>query len=447
MATEIIMPKAGMAMERGTIIQWLKQIGDPVEVGEPILEIETDKVSMEVEAEMTGYLISTLYEAGDEVEVISTIGYIGAKDEQVPAETKSSGTERVSGDSIPAPDALQTTPQPPSDEVNVSVKATPAARFQAKEAGIDISGVTPTGRWGEVRVADIKNATLPEAKAGTRPRVSSLARAEAERYGMDPSTVNGSGSGGRVLRQDVRDAAAKQESRRPLTAMRRTIAQRMVESHRTIPPVTLHKKVAVTALFSLREQINEEMSTMAQIQGLSIEKSNRLSLNPFFVRATALALRESPWMRTTLEDDFLVDHSDINIGIAVALEEGLLVPVLCNVDTLSLTEIHHQSLDLITRARDRKLTQEEMMGGVFSITNLGMFGISSFNPIINPPQTAILGINSAEEQLFLEEGQVRSRKMMNLSLTIDHRVIDGAQGAIFLQKLESYLTHPTHLLL
>lgn len=456
MATEIIMPKAGMAMERGTIIQWLKQPGDAIEVGEPILEIETDKVSMEVEAETAGYLIGTLYDAGDEVEVITTIGYIGEKGEQPPAAAESPLTGGDTGEGANTSEGAET-----------RVKATPAARFRAKEAGIDISGVTPSGKWGEVRAADVEAVSPRGTAGGPPPRVSSLARAEAERHGVDPATVEGSGPGGRVLQQDVLDAAERRRepvdasatagSPRPLTAMRRTIAQRMVESHRSIPPVTLNKKIDVTALFSLREQINRErnslehtkapQTTASQTTAPRGEKHNALSLNPFFVRATALALRESPWMRTTLEDDALVEHHDIHIGIAVALEEGLLVPVLRNADTLSLEEVHHTSAELITRARERKLTQDEMQGGVFSITNLGMFGISSFNPIINPPQTAILGINAAEEQLYLEDGQVKARKVMTLSLTIDHRVIDGAQGAIFLQKLEGYLTRPTRILL
>ncbi|TVR67167.1 MAG: 2-oxo acid dehydrogenase subunit E2 [Spirochaetaceae bacterium] len=430
MATEIIMPKAGMAMERGTIIQWLKKPGDRVEAGDPILEIETDKVSMEVEAETSGYILAVTHHEGEEVDVITTIGYIGEKGEVPPLAVDGLAPAGPAADG-PAATA------PESTEAHSRPRATPAARQLAREAHLDLASIRPGGKWGEVRRADVEKQ---HPRSTGSPRVSPLAKAAAEKSGIDPASVEGSGPGGRVLQQDIL-AVAKEPERaapsRPLDSMRRKIAERMMESHRTIPPVTLNKKVDVTDLFALRKSLNRETS----------DSGEAVTLTPFLVRAAALALRDSPWMRTRLEGNMLTENPSVDIGIAVALAEGLLVPVLREADTLSLFEINSRTRELALRARERKLGIEELTGAAFSITNLGMYGISSFNPIINPPETAILGVNAAEDQLYLEEGMVRSRKVMTLSLTLDHRVIDGAQGAIFLQKLEGFLRNPVKLLL
>jgi pyruvate dehydrogenase E2 component (dihydrolipoamide acetyltransferase) len=474
MATEIIMPKAGMAMERGTIIQWFKKPGEAVEAGEPLLEIETDKVAMEVEAEVSGYLLKTLFGEGDEVDVITTIGYIGEKDEVPPAQANEPSAASVG----PAPETSRPTlepelesssaPAPDSgpDSSRSGVRATPAARFLARQEGVSLPSVTPTGKWNEIRRRDVE-ATLQDGgssghraattAAGTESgtdHISPVARTLAERHGVDTTTLTGTGPAGRIVKQDVLDAAERkgaspsvsgtggsttagtrhEDVERPLTGMRRTIAQRMVESHQTVPPVTMNKKIDVTALFALRDQVNRDL-----------EES--ISLTPYFVRAVACALAEAPYMRTLLGDKKLVERGNIDIGIAVALDDGLMVPVLRNADTLSVGEIALRTKDLAHRARNRGLSPDELTGGVFSITNLGMYGISSFTPIINPPETAILGINAAEDELYLrKDGAVASRKVLTLSLTIDHRVIDGAQGALFLKLLEGYLTKPMRLL-
>ncbi len=207
----------------------------------------------------------------------------------------------------------------------------------------------------------------------------------------------------------------------------------MHQSHMSVPPVTLNRKVVVDELLGLRKRLNEEMDS-------------RISINDFIVKAVAVALKEAPYMRTTIEGRELVEMREINIGIAVALEEGLMVPVVRNVDTITLSALSDRSKDLARRARDRKLDPDELRGGSFTVTNLGMYGITSFTPIVNLPESAILGVNTVEEELFLEQGEVKSRKVMTLSLTIDHRVIDGAQGAIFLDKLAKLIETPVTIL-
>ena len=476
MATEVIMPKAGMAMERGTVIQWFKKPGDYVEAGEPLLEIETDKVAMEVEAEVSGFLLSILHDAGDEVEVIKTIGYIGEKGEAPPT-GEAGGSEGGAG--ADSSGAETEAPQPENKEATSGgegattqdagddaepagtgvpdgkIAATPAARRRAEELGLSLSAATATGNWGEVRERDVEAAG--RSGSGAEPQVSPLARKLAQDEGVDLATVTGTGPGGRIVKRDVIAAAERapasggagapagaatgaaaatpsEGERKPLRGMRKTIAERMLESHQTVPPVTLNRKVRVSTLFALREQINSEVE-------------ERISLNDFIVKAVAKALVDAPYMRTILQGDELVELPEINIGIAVALEEGLLVPVVRNVDRLTLAELSIQGKDLARRARERKLEAHELQNGCFTVTNLGMFGISSFTPIINLPQSAILGVNGAEDELYLEEGEVKSRKVMTLSLTIDHRIIDGAQGAIFLDKLAKLLENPMTILI
>ncbi len=474
MATEVIMPKAGMAMEKGTVIQWFKKPGDYVEAGEPLLEIETDKVAMEVEAEVSGYLLKILHDEGDEVEVIKTIGYIGEKDEAPPegdasAAAASEGAAPAAEEAAPAAEAAG---EPEGEGgagnklasgaraagatgVAGKVAATPAARRRAEELGVSLSEAAASGQWGEVRLRDVEALGEESGEVTVAGmRVSPLAKKLAEEKGIDLATVQGSGPGGRVLKRDVAEqgrpvgapAAGVAPStaslpvgqegaqRKPLKGMRKIISERMLQSHHTVPPVTLNRKVQVDGLFNLRKQINEEGDI-------------KVSLNDLIVKAVAVALKDAPYMRTTIQGSELVEMQEINIGIAVALEEGLLVPVVRNVDTLPLSLLSKRSKDLAQRARDRKLEPDELQGGSFTVTNLGMYGISSFTPIVNLPQSAILGVNAAEEELYLQDGEVRSRKVMTLSLTIDHRVIDGAQGAIFLDSLARLIENPVKILL
>lgn len=254
----------------------------------------------------------------------------------------------------------------------------------------------------------------------------------AQQEGVDLSGVAGSGPSGRITREDVLAARVRQPSG-TMSSMRRAIARRMVESHQTVPPVTLNRPVDVTSLMEVRRQLKDQVNT-------------RISVGDFVVRAAAQALRAADYMRRFFQNDGIIDTDDIHIGIAVALPDGLLVPVVRHADTLSLVELAARTRNLAERARNGTITPDDLTGGTFTVTNLGMYGISSFTPIINPPQSAILGVNAVEDQLYLHNGEVRTRSMMTLSLTIDQRVIDGAQGALFLQDIGRYLAAPLGVL-
>lgn len=458
MATSVIMPKAGMAMETGTILRWLKKVGDPVTVGEPILEIQTDKVAMEVEAEVSGFLIEILHKEGDEVPVTTPIGTIGAKGEKPQAAAPAAGEPAATvptaavavakaADSKPAAGAA---PSGPAG----SLMATPAARARAAELGVSLESAQPTGTSGEIKLRDIE--ALAASSRGAP--VSPLARKIAEQGGVDAASLTGTGPGGRVVRQDVERAlggvtglaaAAPAASvpgadvtRTPLIGTRKIIAQRMLQSHLSIPQVTLDAVADVTSLLALRGRINEDVAASRA----NADAAVKFSVNDFILKAVAKALVDSPYVLRSIDGDSIVQYNAINVGMAVATDAGLLVPVVRGADKLTLSAIAAQTSDLARRARDKKLKPDEMSGGTFTVTNLGMYGITSFTPLVNPPEGAILGVNAARTEVYLEAGQPKERKVMTLSLSIDHRVIDGAQGALFLQKLVALLENPYRIL-
>ncbi|MGO9310046.1 MAG: dihydrolipoamide acetyltransferase family protein [Spirochaetia bacterium] len=347
MALSVIMPKTGMAMEEGTIVRWLKKPGDTVSRGEPIAVIETDKVTMDLEAEDQGTLLA------------------GAP---VPAPVD-----------VPAKQAAPTPPAAPG-----RAPATPAARRLAAEAGVSLSALKGTGPGGAVYARDVAAWT-----AQVRPEVP-------------PAGT-------------------------PITGMRKAIADKMLRSHQTVPAVTLFTRADVTELAALRERINAG-------------DRPRLSFTDFIVRASALALREHPVLNSTIQGDRIIPQADIAIGVAVALESGLIVPVIRAADALTVREVSARLRDLADRARRGTLSAKECTGGTFTITNLGMYGITEFTPLINVPESAILGVGAIEEVLRRgPSGDIEPRRLVSLCLTHDHRHIDGVPAAAFLGRVRALL--------
>ncbi len=438
MAEKVIMPKAGMSMEFGTIIKWLKEVGDKVEYGEPILEIETDKTSMQVEAMNDGYLLSKLYEAGDEVPVVTTIGYIGEQGETPP-------TDDIPAAKASAPAAQETKEAAPIVEekkqagfsIGGKLRATPAAKRIAREKGIDLASIDTHGE-------PIKARDLADARAAIK--ATPLAKRLAEQNGVDIAAVAGSGFGGKVKKDDVlavsaapkamaAQSAAEEDVLMPLNGMRKTIAKRMLESHNNVPPVTLNTQADVTGLFDLRKKINDISDV-------------KVSFNDLVVKACTVALREFPNINASYTEQGVLYKKDINIGIAVALDDGLIVPVLRNADGYSLQGLAAAAKDMAGRAREGKLLPDEYTGGTFTISNLGMFGIQSFDPIINMPEACILGVCAITDQLVMEEdGSIKNHKKMGFSLTFDHRCVDGASGAKFLQRVVALMENPLGMLI
>ena len=417
MAEKIIMPKAGMAMEEGKVVKWLVKVGEKVEKGAPLLEIETDKVNMEVEATASGTLLKILAEEGDVVPVTNTIGYIGTPGEVVEDKTP------AAADLKPAAKAEE---KPVESAVKLGrtakIPATPLAKTLAKQQNIHLSEITPSGFSGEIKARDIKISKI---------KATPLARKMAEEADISLSDVKPQGS--RIFSRDVKAlisqpqkpvAAMDGDVAKPLNGMRKTIATRMLESHLNIPPVTMDTKADVTGLLLARKKQNEK---------------HKVSINDYVVRACAQALAEMPEMNVSFAGDSLVYRRDINIGVAVALDSGLIVPVIRNADRYSLEGIADTVKELAGKARSGKLMPDDYTGGTFTVSNLGKYGITFFTPIINEPESMILGVCAVEKVLKMQDGCISNRDIMGLSLTFDHRAHDGASAAVFLKRIVDLL--------
>jgi pyruvate dehydrogenase E2 component (dihydrolipoamide acetyltransferase) len=433
------MPKAGMAMEEGTVVEWFKQEGDVVEAGEPLLEIETDKVNMEIESTDSGVLLKILKGAGEVIPVTQIIAYIGEPGEEIEnvppnafARVNNSGQE----ESLAEAD-LKSKTRENLGMVGDRVAATPLARTLAAQKGIDLITLRGTGSHGEIKVRDVE-------KLIRSVTATPLAKRIAAEQQLDLSTIQGSGPGGKIVKDDILAriaGSAKTEratpkvekaTRKQLQGMRKVIAEKMLQSYLQAPQVTLDAKADVTELVALRKQINQKLD-------------RKISFNDFILKAVALALVEAPNINVSIEGDEIVYKTGVNIGIAVALEDGLIVPVIKDADTLSLKQIAKTAKALTAKARERKLLPDEYSGGTFTVSNLGMYDIVSFTPIINPPESAILGVCAIQDELKLVGDKIENKNVMGLSLTFDHRVIDGAQGAIFLQQIKLLLENPIEI--
>lgn len=415
MAFEIKMPQLGLTMEEGTVAQWLKQEGDTVAKGDVLLEITTDKLTSEIESEADGVLLKIVAKEGEDVPVKGLLGYIGEAGETV-------------GDTAPAAPAAAPAP-------------------------------------AETPVAAPASAPAPAAKAnGSRIRISPLARKTAAKLGVDYQNLVGSGPSGRIVQKDILAAAeaAKQQpapaAEAPaaapvpevksgelelmdgdevvkLAGMRKVVAERMAKSAREIPTVTQNVKIDVTKLVAFRKQINE---TTGQ----------KFSMNDFILKAVANALRANPHILVSIDGNQIIKRAHVNLGMAVALDDGLIVPVIRDADKLSLSQISATAKDLAVRARENKLAMDEYKGSTFTISNLGMFGVETFDPIINQPDAGILGVCAVQDELDMDdEGTIFKKQVMRISFTFDHRLIDGAVAAKFELAIKELLEDPMRILL
>lgn len=420
---EIFMPKAGMDMQEGRVIRWLKEIGDTVEKDEPIMEIETDKISMEAESPASGILLAKLVGEDTVVPVLQTIGYIGKAGEEIPTPAAAAQQQTMTNAS-PLPIAADS----PSRSISAlpqDIAATPYAKTLAKERNINLAEVTPSGLRGEILSRDII--------------ATPLARRIAEDSGVELAGIKGSGHEGKIRKEDVEAASAsapmsEEESRFPIAGMRKVIAQRMTKSHTEIPTVTQHMKVYVDQLLEIRERINE-----------SCER--RISINDMMLKIVAKAVREHPVARTVIDGNDYVVRKHVNIGFAVGIDAGLLVPVIKDADTLTLSVLSAQAKELADRARGGKLLPGDMQGGCFTISNMGMFDVFAFTPIINQPEPGILGVCAVQDELALVDNEVVSRKYMMISLTYDHRIMNGTEAAAFQLRIKQLMEHPLEAIL
>ena len=433
MATELLLPQWGMEMKDGTVVRWLKSEGDEVAEGEPIVEIETAKLATEMEATVSGVLARILVPEGATVPILSVLAVIAAPGEEV---SRPSGPAPVaeppeSGSlNLAAPDAIGPGSQ-------ASPQVIPAARRLARQRGLDLAQVRGTGPSGRILLADVEASLAPEATSPAdrlEVQVVPAARRLAKQHGADLSRVRGTGPRGRILIQDVEAAiaipAAPSTSVVPITGIRRTIATRMLQSTVGMAQVTLTTEADVTEAMMLREGLSRQLT------------EGGLSPLVLVIAATARALGQHPRMNALQTEEAVELAEEVNVGLAVALEEGLIVPVIRRADEKNLAQIAAESRDLGSRSREGHLAPDDVLGGTFTVTNLGSHEIDAFTPIINPPQVGILGVGRVVQKPAVHRDEIVKRHMMFLSLTFDHRVIDGAPAADFLRTVKVHLEDP-----
>ncbi len=464
MPKEITVPRLGWSMEEGTFGEWLKSPGDLVRPGDMVFLLDGDKATHEIESFDTGTLCipHDAPQPGETVTVGQVIGFLLAEGESAPASVRavsatSSGNAAATPPETPT-SALPASSFPPSVHGPRKRAAGPAARRSARELGIDLNAVLtpdPTGRVlceDVLRTAEMRtqvaSGNRSEARAASTPR----ARRRAQELGIDWTQLRGTGRGGRIRERDVLAASAASAAiatpvarterppvapgrHQPASSMRRVLAQQMLAGVHQTAPVTLMTKVDASTLVALRERWR------------ATPLGNCLpSYNDLFIKLAAMALRELPEMNACWHCDGIWIFDSINIALAVDTASGLLAPVIHNADQLTLTQIAARSRELTERARSSKLTQSQLEGGTFTVTNLGMLGVDAFTPILNLPQAAILGIGRIVQEPIVRDGRVEVGQTLSLSLTFDHRVLDGAPAARWLQRFSQMILLPDHAL-
>ena len=431
MSINILMPALSPTMTEGKLAKWHVKVGDTVKAGQVICEIETDKATMEVEAVDEGKVGQIVVPEGTEaVKVNAVIAVLleegekpGAAAPSVaqPAAAPAAAASRPAASPPALPSAAKPAtpaPQPAMPVVasaGLRVFASPLAKRIAAEKGIDLAGVKGSGPNGRIVKADIENA---------RPGAPMAAPAAAPKAAPRPSAPT----------QPI--VTAPGDQRIPHTAVRKVIARRMLESKQTVPHFYLTVEFEIDALLAARAAINE----------VARKKDARVSVNDMVIKACAKALRDHPECNASWSEDEMVQYGAVDISVAVATDRGLITPIVRNADMKGVAQISIEMKDLATRAKDGKLKLDEFQGGGFTISNLGMFGVKEFAAIINPPQAMILAVGVGEERVVARKGQMVIRNMMSCTLAVDHRVVDGAMGAQFLQTLRAYIEQPAAML-
>ncbi len=428
MAIEMIMPKVDMDQETGTVVQWLKTNGQQVSKGENILIIETEKVPE------TGILDGISAAPGDVVPIGTVIAYILEEGEDLSS-------------FIPPNEKPESKTEAPKTKQKTEVPITPVARRLAEAHNLDFREISPSQPGGKITKEDVEAALGQRKVVGERKDLTATpaARRAARLQNIDLSQVPGSGPGGRIQRGDVEiftptvrmdsDQTVGSDQRIPFIGMRRAIAERLTASYQAIPHVQFMTRIDMTAFDKFRKDLN----TQAQANG-----DQKISVTALLVKLVAQALTKNPLLNSELVGEEILLHSNINIGVAVALENGLIVPVVKNADQKDITEISIEVEDLVFRARSENLTGADVRGGTFTISNLGPFGIEHFNAIINPPEAAILAVGAKTQEVIVQEdGAIAIKPMMRVTLSIDHRIIDGAIAAHFISDLKTALEMPS----
>jgi len=451
MARELLMPKLGLTMKTGKIVKWYVKEGDKIASGENIFDVENEKLTNTIQSPADGTLLKIILPEGGSAPVLDIVGVLGEEGEDISSIIAKAGksggeTEPAAAAASPAATKAAAAEKPAAGRII----AAPAAKKLAKEKGVDLSLVTGSGPKGRIVEADVEKylaeggapapAEAPADKGGVR--ATPLAEKMAQDKGIDLSQIS---ADGRITAAEVAAfaagniaapagaAAVPRETREPMSGMRKVIAQRMRESQDISPTVTYNNSVDMTQMKAAKDALKK--------------KGIKVSYTDLLVKMVSKALLEFPLVNCSIEGEEIIYHNYVNMGVAVALPDGLIVPVVDNADTRSLEEVSAEVKQMAADAREGKLNPDCLQGGTFTISNLGMYGIETFTPIINQPQVAILGVNAMVDTPVVIDGEITVRPMMSLSLTADHRAVDGSKAAEFLQYLKSRMETPLLLLI
>ncbi|HOL20548.1 MAG TPA: dihydrolipoamide acetyltransferase family protein [Candidatus Hydrogenedens sp.] len=440
---EVKMPKLGQTVEEATIVQWLKKEGEPVKEGEPLFTVQTDKAEIEVESPTSGILLKILVEAGIEVPVLSVIALIGEENEAIPSEYMSGSPSVPTKEAIPSdeksPQQKEEVPKESSTQKTDTIRtesyhsgkviASPRAKKTASDANIPLELVTGSGVCGRIMSSDVQNAL------SNVPKATPVAKKLAEQEGIDLRTVSGTGPHGKITKEDIEKAKLipKKEpspvsslpetlQRIPLTPMRKIIAERMSQSIHIAPHYYITVEIDMTNAKALRSQL-----------------PFKVSFNDIVLYAVVRTLREFPSVNVQWGGDCIIQMPDINLGVAVALPQGLIVPVIKKAQELSLEGLSKAAKELITKAQNNKLLPDDYTGNTFTVSNLGPYGVDHFTAIINQPDSAILAVGQIKERPTVVDGGIFIRPIMKVTMSCDHRVIDGALGGQFMGRFREIL--------
>ncbi|MBI4264534.1 MAG: 2-oxoglutarate dehydrogenase complex dihydrolipoyllysine-residue succinyltransferase [Acidobacteria bacterium] len=424
--TNIVVPQLGESVVEARVARWLKKEGDRVETGEPVVELETEKIDLEVGADHGGVLASIKRQEGEDVKVGEVLAVVDEQAAAAPA-------EKPAPQAKPEPERAAPAPAPPVEEP----RATPTARRMARDRAVDLSAVQGTGAAGRVTKQDIEQALAPTREREVAPTREKEVAPTREREVAPTRAREVAPTRAREI-APTREREARREERVRMSKRRQTIARRLVEAQRTAAMLTTFNEVDMSAVMSLRERRKDDFKKRHGV-GLGIAS--------FFVKASVAALRAFPQLNAEIQGDEIVLKHYYDIGIAVGAEGGLVVPVLRDADAMTFAQVEQAIRDYARRAEDGTLTLEDLTGGTFTITNGGVFGSLLSTPILNPPQVGILGLHTIEDRAIPLRGEVVIRPMMYLALSYDHRIVDGREAVLFLVKIKEYVEDPGHLLL
>jgi pyruvate dehydrogenase E2 component (dihydrolipoamide acetyltransferase) len=457
MVIEVIIPSLGEVVEDVEILNWFKSEGDPVEKGEPLLEVESEKVTIEIEAPASGILGKILCPKGSQVHTTHVVAVIVAEGEVVPESYTMASPE---GSSVS--EAAQLQQKPGREENSVHIRAAPAARKTAQQHGVDLSLVKPTGPHGtimrqdvEAYLASIEKAAERWPVSGEKIKTSPVARAMASSEGLELAEIKGTGPGGRIIKDDIlralkekkpsakaketilkpadRDFGGKETlETTPIRGVRRAIYEKMMMSLSQTAQLTLHTEACAVALVDLRDRLNSRL----------VGEEPRVSYNAILAKIAATALRVHPRMNASAEGNEIKVWQQVHIGFAMESDGGLLVPVIRNPDLKSINQINRELHELELKTKGNELLPDDVASGTFTISNLGFADIDHFTPILRPPESALLGVGRILEKPVVRDGQIIPEARIGLSLTFDHRIIDGAPAARFLRTVKQIIEDP-----